>query len=134
MNAKGEVMDKQRVDSPYGTSFCESISFDGPGRWIYISGQIGALEDGTMVKDTFLAEAEQCFARIRQAVEKAGARMEDVVKITGFVTGTEFYPDYDIARGKAFEGFPPSSATVQIAGLVADARVEIEAVAFVPAG
>jgi 2-iminobutanoate/2-iminopropanoate deaminase len=134
MNAKGEVMDKQRVDSPYGTSFCESISFDGPGRWIYISGQIGALEDGTMVKDTFLAEAEQCFARIRQAVEKAGARMEDVVKITGFVTGTEFYPDYDVARGKAFEGFPPSSATVQIAGLVADARVEIEAVAFVPAG
>jgi 2-iminobutanoate/2-iminopropanoate deaminase len=133
MNTKGEVMDKQRVDSPYGTSFCESISFDGPGRWIYISGQIGALEDGTVVKDTFLAEAEQCFARIRQAVEKAGARMEDIVKITGFVTGTEFYPDYDIARGKAFAGFPPSSATVQIAGLVADARVEIEAVAFVPA-
>lgn len=126
-------MDKQRVDSPYGTSFCESISFEGTGRWIYISGQIGALQDGTIVKDTFLAEAEQCFARVRQAVESAGARMEDVVKITGFVTGTEFYPDYDIARGKAFEGFPPSSATVQVAGLVADARVEIEAVAFVPA-
>jgi len=126
-------MDKQRVDSPYGTSFCESISFDGPGRWIYISGQIGALEDGTMVNDTFAAEADQCFARVRQAVEKAGARMEDVVKITGFVTGTEFYPDYDIARGKAFAGFPPSSATVEVAGLVADARVEIEAIAFVPA-
>ncbi len=126
-------MDKQRVDSPYGTSFCESISFDGPGRWIYISGQIGALDDGTMVNDTFAAEADQCFARVRQAVEKAGARMQDVVKITGFVTGTGLYPDYDVARGKAFAGFPPSSATVQVAGLVADARVEIEAVAFVPA-
>ena len=127
-------MDKQRVDSPYGTSFCESISFDGPGRWIYISGQIGALDDGTMVSDTFAAEADQCFARIRQAVESAGAKMQDVVKITGYVTSTDHSPDYDVARGKAFAGFPPSSATVQVAGLVADARVEIEAVAFVPAG
>ena len=59
--------------------------------------------------------------------------MQDVVKITGFVTGTEFYPDYDVARGNAFAGTPPSSATVQVAGLVADARVEIEAIAFVPA-
>jgi 2-iminobutanoate/2-iminopropanoate deaminase len=126
-------MEKQRVDSPYGTSFCESISFEGPGRWIYISGQIGALLDGTMVNETFLAEADQCFLRVREAVERAGAKMEDVVKITGFVTSTDHYPDYDVARGKAFAGFPPSSATVQIAGLVADARVEIEAIAFVPA-
>jgi 2-iminobutanoate/2-iminopropanoate deaminase len=127
------MMSKQRVDSPYGTTFCESISFDGPGRWIYISGQIGAKSDGTMVNDTFLAEADQCFARVRQAVERAGATIEDVVKITGFVTSTDHYPDYDVARGKAFAGFPPSSATVEVAGLVADARVEIEAIAFVPA-
>ena len=84
-----------------------------------------------MVNETFAAEAEQCFARVRQAVENAGAKMQDVVKITGFVTGTEFYPDYDIARGKAFPGTPPSSATVQVAGLANAARVEVEAVAFV---
>lgn len=126
-------MPKQRVDSPYGTSFCESISFDGPGRWIYVSGQIGALDDGTIVNETFAAEADQCFARIRQAIESAGASMPDIVKITGYVTSTEHYPDYDAARGKAFAGCPPSSATVQVAGLVADARVEVEAVAFVPA-
>ena len=86
-----------------------------------------------MIRYHFAAEADQCFARVRQAVENAGAKMEDVVKITGFVTGTDLYPDYDVARGKAFDGFPPSSATVQVAGLVADARVEIEAIAFVPA-
>jgi enamine deaminase RidA (YjgF/YER057c/UK114 family) len=97
-------MDKQRVPSPWGTSFCDSISFSGPGRWIYVSGQIGALEDGTIVNETFAAEAEQCFARIA---------------------------DYDVARGNAFAGHPPSSATVQVAGLVADARLEVEAVAFI---
>jgi 2-iminobutanoate/2-iminopropanoate deaminase len=125
-------MQKQRVASPWGTTFCDSISFGGPGRWIYISGQIGANENGEMVNSSFSAEADQCFARIRQSLEKAGASMSDVVKITGYVTSTEHYPDYDIARGKAFIGNPPSSATVQVAGLVADARLEVEAVAFIP--
>jgi enamine deaminase RidA (YjgF/YER057c/UK114 family) len=124
-------MAKQRVDSPWGTSFCDSISFSGPGRWIYVSGQIGADTDGNMVNDTFAAEADQCFERIRLSLEKADASMADVVKITGYVTSTDHYPDYDVARGEAFAGNPPSSATVQVAGLVADARVEIEAVAFV---
>jgi enamine deaminase RidA (YjgF/YER057c/UK114 family) len=125
-------MQKRRVASPWGTTFCDSISFGGPGRWIYISGQIGADENGEMVNSTFAAEADQCFARIRQSLEKAGASMSDVVKITGYVTSTDHYQDYDIARGKAFIGSPPSSATVQVAGLVADARLEVEAVAFVP--
>jgi enamine deaminase RidA (YjgF/YER057c/UK114 family) len=59
--------------------------------------------------------------------------MSDVVKITGYVTSTDHYEDYDLARGRAFQGTPPSSATVQVAGLVADARLEVEAVAFIPA-
>ena len=124
-------MDKQRVASPWGTTFCDSISFGGPGRWIYVSGQIGADQNGEMVNETFAAEADQCFERIRQSLEKAGAAMSDVVKITGYVTSTDHYQDYDLARGRAFAGSPPSSATVQVAGLVADARLEVEAVAFI---
>jgi enamine deaminase RidA (YjgF/YER057c/UK114 family) len=125
-------MDKQRVDSPYGTSFCDSISFSGPGRWIYVSGQIGADADGNMVNDTFAHEAEQCFARISQSLEKAGAQMSDVVKITGYLTSKDLYAEYDVARGKAFAGSPPSSATVQVAGLANAAQLEVEAVAFLP--
>lgn len=124
-------MAKQRVDSPWGTTFCDSISFSGPGRWIYVSGQIGADADGNMVGDTFAEEADQCFERIRLSLEKAGASMADVVKITGFVTDKDDYVEYDLARGRAFPGTPPSSATVQVAGLANAARVEVEAVAFV---
>ena len=127
-------MDKQRVESPWGTTFCDSISFEAPGRWIYISGQIGADEAGEMVGESFAEEAEQCFARIAASLQKAGASMSDVVKITGYVTSTDDYPAYDVARGKAFAGYPPSSATVQVAGLANAARVEVEAVAFVAAG
>ncbi len=124
-------MAKQRVGSPWGTTFCDSISFSGPGRWIYISGQIGADENGEMVGESFGEEADQCFARIALSLQKAGAEMADVVKITGYVTSKEDYPEYDLARGRAFAGNPPSSATVQVAGLANAARVEVEAVAFV---
>jgi enamine deaminase RidA (YjgF/YER057c/UK114 family) len=124
-------MAKQRVDSPWGTTFCDSISFSGPGRWIYVSGQIGADENGEMVGESFGEEADQCFARIALSLRKAGAEMADVVKITGYVTSKEDYPEYDLARGRAFPGNPPSSATVQVAGLANAARVEVEAVAFV---
>jgi 2-iminobutanoate/2-iminopropanoate deaminase len=124
-------MAKQRVDSPWGTTFCDSISFSGPGRWIYVSGQIGAEDNGEMVGENFAEEADHCFARIALSLQKAGAKMSDVVKITGYVTSTDYYPEYDVARGKAFAGNPPSSATVQVAGLANAARVEVEAVAFV---
>lgn len=124
-------MAKQRVDSPWGTTFCDSISFSGPGRWIYISGQIGADENGEMIGESFGEEADQCFARVALSLRKAGAEMSDVVKITGYVTSKEDYPEYDLARGRAFAGNPPSSATVQVAGLANAARVEVEAVAFV---
>jgi hypothetical protein len=70
---------------------------------------------------------------VRLSLEKAGARMSDVVKILGFVTSTAYYAEYDKARGRAFDGCPPASATVAVAGLLAAARVEIEAVAFIPA-
>ncbi len=125
-------MATQRVDSPWGTTFCDSISISGPGRWIYVSGQIGADDDGNMLGESFAEEADHCFDRVALSLQKAGASMSDVVKITGYVTSTEDYPDYDLARGKAFAGNPPSSATVQVAGLANAARLEVEAVAFVP--
>ena len=70
---------------------------------------------------------------MRLALEKAEAQMSDVVKILGFLTGTEYYAEYDLARGRAFEGCPPASATVAVAGLASAARVEVEAIAFIPA-
>lgn len=124
-------MAKQRVDSTWGTTFCESLSFSGPGRWIYVSGQIGADDDGNIIGESFAEEADECFDRIRRALEKQGAQMGDVVKIIGFVTSKHDYPEYDLARGRAFPGTPPSSSTVEVAGLANAARLEVEAVAFV---
>ena len=65
-------MQKQRVASPWGTTFCDSISFGGPGRWIYISGQIGADENGEpdclIVERTAVSNGVESPGLERQAV------------------------------------------------------------------
>ena len=58
--------------------------------------------------------------------------MSHVVKINAFVTSLEEYPDYAQARAERFGELLPASATVQVAGLLVGAHIEIDAVAFVP--
>jgi enamine deaminase RidA (YjgF/YER057c/UK114 family) len=60
--------------------------------------------------------------------------MSDVVKINAFVTSLENYGEYAKVRNEVFGDQMPASATVQVAGLLVGAQIEIDAVAFVPEG
>jgi 2-iminobutanoate/2-iminopropanoate deaminase len=64
-------------------------------------------------------------------LERSGAGMNDVVRITPYLTDLADYPVYPKARGAAFAGAAPASATVQVAGLLVNARLEIDAIAVV---
>jgi 2-iminobutanoate/2-iminopropanoate deaminase len=78
------------------------------------------------------AEARATFANIERTLETAGAAMSDVVKIAAFITDLEAYPDYAKVRSEVFGDQLPASSTVQVAGLLVGAQLEIEAIAFVP--
>lgn len=123
----------ERAPSPYSTGFSDTVMVSGPGRWIFVSGQVGAAESKEIVGGGFRAEADQCFVRIRQSLENAGATMDDVVQITGWITDIDaLYADYDAARMVAFPGNKPASATVEVPKLSLGAKIEIQAIAFVP--
>jgi 2-iminobutanoate/2-iminopropanoate deaminase len=125
-------MGVERNPSPYGPGFSDTVTVSGPGRWIFVSGQVGADENANIVQGGFRAEADQCFNRIRQSLEAAGATMDDVVQITGFITDINaLYPDYAAARAAAFPGSVPASATVEVPALSLGARIEIQTMAFV---
>jgi enamine deaminase RidA (YjgF/YER057c/UK114 family) len=58
--------------------------------------------------------------------------MDDVVKITVFVTDVRFREPYAEVRSEFFGPNPPASTLVQISNLaIPDALIEIEAVAVV---
>jgi 2-iminobutanoate/2-iminopropanoate deaminase len=72
-------------------------------------------------------------SRIRTIVEAAGATMQDVVKITTFLTQLDNYPAFNKVRSETFPSSPPASSTVIVAGLVRpEFLVGVEAVVRIP--
>ena len=125
----------ERRPGPYGPTISDTVTVSSPGRWVFVSGHIGVDTSDHPGPEDFAKEAAVCFERIQSSLESAGATMADVVKITAYLTDIEGqFPQYSVARGRAFPQAPPASATVQVSALSAGAKLEVEALAFVADG
>ncbi len=106
------------------------------GDAIYVSGQGPLDAEGKLVgAGDMAAQARQVFANIRAVLAEARATMDDVVKITSFITDTSQYAEYSAARAAAFPNHIPASSTVTVAELVLPGMlVEVEAIAVLGSG
>jgi enamine deaminase RidA (YjgF/YER057c/UK114 family) len=124
----------QRIPNPFSANF-SNATIVPPNEYstIYIAGQVGHPPAGPVkvTAATFEEEARLCFGNIRLALEKAGATMKDVVRITAYLTNLSDYPAYDRVRKETFPDSPPASASVQVAGLLVGAHLEIDAIAVI---
>ncbi len=113
------------------------VEATGPGRTLYIAGQLGMTPDGRFAgaPGDFRAQATQCFENMKLALESAGASFKDVVKITNFFTDMKHLPTFFEVRDKYVNTkAPPASTAVEISKLARDgALFEIEAIAVLPA-
>src|SRR3954463_9288517 len=66
--------------------YTQVVETSGPGRTIYLSGQLGMTPEGAFagLPGDFRAQAVQCFENLKAGLESAGAGFEHVVKITNF--------------------------------------------------
>jgi 2-iminobutanoate/2-iminopropanoate deaminase len=122
----------ERLTNNPATGFSDAVSTSGPGRLIHVSGNVGFGPDGKVVDGGMGAEARATLDNIERTLRQAGADMSHVVKINAFVTSLDEYPAYAEARAERFGDQLPASATVQVAGLLVGAHIEIDAVAFLP--
>ena len=101
---------------------------------LHIGGQIGWDENKTFVGDDFIAQMEQALKNIRAITEAAGGQVEDIARLTWFVTDKAEYLARQREVGEAYrrvmgKHFPAMSMLV-VSALVEDrAKVEIEATA-----
>ena len=113
------------------------VEASGPGRTIYIAGQLGMTADGRFAgaPGDFRAQATQCFENMKAALASVGAGFKDVVKITNFFADMSHLPIFFEVRDKYVNTkAPPASTAIQISKLARDgALFEIEAIAVVPA-
>ena len=82
---------------------------------------------------TFEQEVRTTFERIRDSLGKLGADMNHVVSTKTYLTDLGPYAVFSRIRGEFFPKNPPTSTAVQVAGLLLNAKIEIDAVAFLPA-
>ncbi|MFO0678461.1 MAG: RidA family protein [Polyangiaceae bacterium] len=103
------------------------------GEFVFLSGQIPLdPETGTMVTGTIAEETERVMKNLEAVLAAAGATFANVVRTTIFLADMNDFAEVNGVYGKRFESAPPARATVAVAGLPKGARVEIDAVAFVP--
>ncbi|MBI4241289.1 MAG: RidA family protein [Candidatus Rokubacteria bacterium] len=99
-------------------------------RTIFVSGQVPRDRDGNVVgKGDMRAQIRQVGENIKMGLEAAGATLNDVVKITTYVTDIEeFFKHVDV-RMQYFAALP-ASTTVEVRKLAhPDFMVEVEAIA-----
>jgi len=104
------------------------------GRRIVVSGTVGVEADGNVAEGAG-AQADRCFALIREHIEQLGGQMGDVIRVRMFVTDIAYADDVTAAFSRALRHVRPTGTLVAIAALY-DPRwkVEIEAEAEIGAG
>ena len=104
------------------------------GRVLFVAGQAGSDETGAIVSDDFVAQFDAALARSLAVVAAAGGGVENVARLTIFVTNMDEYrrsleplgQKYRERMGRHF----PAMALVAVSEMVDPrAKVEIEATA-----
>jgi enamine deaminase RidA (YjgF/YER057c/UK114 family) len=115
--------------APPGGRYTHAIEVPPNARWLHISGQVGTAPDGT-VPSAFAAQVENCWRNLLAILADAGMGIEDLVKVTVFLTRHEHVGAYREARDRIIGDARPASTLVVVSSLVRPEWLcEVEAVA-----
>jgi 2-iminobutanoate/2-iminopropanoate deaminase len=99
------------------------------GSTLYVAGQQGPDDNRKVTGTTIEFQTERTIAAIQRIVEKAGFKMTDLVNVTVYVTDLNDVPKMNEVYKRLMPNPKPARATVKVAGLIGDAKIEISAIA-----
>jgi enamine deaminase RidA (YjgF/YER057c/UK114 family) len=109
----------------------------GPGRMLYIAGQVAFDKDARIVSPDFATQFLAALDNVIDVVRAAGGGTEHLAKLLAFVTDLDKYRDAQKAIGEGWRArmgsYYPAMSLVKVAGLLEPgALVEIEGTAILP--
>ena len=102
------------------------------GNLMFISGQIPLdPKTGDLVSESIVEQAKQVLNNIKSICEAAGQSIDDIVKISIFLTDLENFAIVNEVMKEYFAEPYPARATVEVSGLPLGVNVEIEAIVLI---
>ena len=122
-----EILKLKSVHSTVGYSHVAKA-----GNTLYIAGQIAKDLEGNLVgKGDFETQVRQVFTNLQSILEEAGGRMQNIAKMTTFLTHYNYIETYRSVRDEFFQEPYPANTLLFIESLaLPDFMVEIEAIAL----
>jgi 2-iminobutanoate/2-iminopropanoate deaminase len=103
------------------------------GNLLFVSGQIPIDPvSGKLVDGDITAQTDQVMRNICALLKAAGAGVEHLVRTTVFLADMSDFAAVNERYATFLVDPPPARATVQVARLPMDVRVEIDAIAVLP--
>jgi reactive intermediate/imine deaminase len=97
------------------------------GNTIYLSGQIGLDPKTMQMVEGIDAQIRRVFLNLQAVAETAGGGLDDIVKLTVYLTDLAHFPRVNEIMAGFFKQPYPARATVGVAALPRNALVEIDA-------
>jgi len=122
---------KQAIASPDAPSAIGAYSpAIRAGNLLFVSGQVPMNPaTGTLVDGDITAQTEQVMRNLGALLKAAGAGFEHVVKTTVYLADMNDFAAMNVVYGSYMVAPPPARATVQVARLPRDVKVEIDLIA-----
>jgi len=114
------------IDFKQGMPFSEGYV---AGNTLYVAGQQGPDSKGKVTGTDITLQTTNAIAAIERVVKKAGFQMTDLTAVTVYITDLNDVPKMNEVYKKLMPDPKPARATVQVAGLIGGAKVEISAIA-----
>lgn len=124
-------MTKQLINS--GSVFEEQIGYSRAvvqDNWVFVSGTTGYNYETMSISKDIIEQTEQCFINIKTTLEKAGASLSDIVRVTYILPKASNF-EYCWPVLKKYLGDVKPAATMLSAGLANEKmKIEIEVTAL----
>ena len=99
------------------------------GTMVFLSGQIGLKpQTGEMVSDKIEDQVRQAFANMQAVIEASGGRLDQIVKLTLFLTDLSQFGLVNRIMSEIIPQPFPARSTVGVSSLPKGALFEVEAV------
>lgn len=118
-----------------GSPFEEKIGYSRAvvqGGWVFVSGTTGYDYETMSMPEAVEVQADNALNTIKKALAEAGARMEDVTRVTYILPkGEDFETCFPVLQ-KHFGDIRPAATMIEARLLDPAMKIEIEATACLP--